>query len=89
MDASLDPGPPWNENLYDLVEGRTTTAEPLPERLPRTLIEALDAFRADPLVVATFGAEFRDIYVRQKTKEWEQGFYKISDEERRAAMEYI
>src|SRR3954468_4379887 len=74
MRASLDPGPPWNEDLYQLVEGRATTTEPLPERLPRTLIEALDAFKADPLVTSTFGAEFQGIYVRQKTKEWEKGF---------------
>lgn len=89
MEGCLDPGRPWNENLYELEGGRATGAQPLPERLPRTLIEALDAFGTDPLVVSTFGAEFRDIYLRQKTKEWEQGFYKVSDEERRAAMEYI
>ena len=89
IEKARDPGAPWNENLYALVEGRTTAAEPLPERLPRTLIEALDAFRADPLVPKTFGAEFRDIYARQKTKEWERGFYKVSDEERSTMMEYI
>jgi glutamine synthetase len=84
-----DPGAPWNENLYALVEQRATATEPLPDRLPRTLIEALDAFRSDPLVAETFGAEFRDIYLRQKTKEWERGFYRVSDEERLAMMEHI
>jgi glutamine synthetase len=89
MEKRLDPGPPWNENLYDLVEGRKTMTEALPERLPRTLIEALDAFRTDPLVAESMGEEFRDIYVKQKSKEWQQQFYKVTDEERRAAMEYI
>lgn len=84
-----DPGEPWNENLYELVEGRAKAAQPLPARLPRTLIEALDAFAADPLIVETFGSEFRDIYVRQKTKEWERGFYRVSDEERLTAIEHI
>jgi glutamine synthetase len=89
VDRALDPGAPWNENLYALVEGRAAASEPLPERLPRTLIEALDAFRVDPLIAKTFGAEFRDIYVRQKTREWERDFYKVSDEERLAMMEFI
>jgi glutamine synthetase len=84
-----DPGAPWNENLYELVEGRATASEPMPERLPRTLIEALDAFGADPLVAMSLGEGFRDIYVRQKTKEWNRDFYKVSDEERLQMMEYI
>jgi glutamine synthetase len=89
MEKRMDPGAPWNENLYDLVEGRKTMTEPMPERLPRTLVEALDAFQADPLVASSMGAEFRDIYVKQKLKEWDQHFYKVTDEERGAAMEYI
>ena len=89
MQTKLDPGPPWNEDLYQLVEGRATTTEPLPERLPRTLIEALDAFKADPLIASTFGPEFQGIYFRQKTKEWEKGYYRVSDDDRRAAMEFI
>jgi glutamine synthetase len=86
---AADPGAPWNENLYALVEGRARSPEKMPERLPRTLIEALDAFGSDPLIAETFGAEFRDIYLRQKTREWERGFYKVSDEERAAMMEFI
>jgi glutamine synthetase len=89
ISSALDPGAPWNENLYELAEGRANASKPLPQRLPRTLIEALDAFRVDPLIAETFGEEFRDIYMRQKTREWEQGFYKVSDEERLAMMEFI
>jgi glutamine synthetase len=89
ISSAVDPGPPWNENLYELVEGRATASKPLPERLPRTLIEALDAFRVDPLITETFGREFRDIYMRQKTREWERDFYKVSDEERLTMMEFI
>jgi glutamine synthetase len=86
---AADPGAPWNENLYALVEGRARSPEKMPERLPRTLIEALDAFGSDPLIAETFGVEFRDIYLRQKTREWERGFYKVSDDERAAMMEFI
>jgi glutamine synthetase len=53
------------------------------------LIEALDAFAEDALVPASLGDGFRDIYLRQKTREWERDFYKVSDEERAQMMEYI
>jgi glutamine synthetase len=89
IELARDPGAPWNENLYALIEGHATASEPLPERLPRTLIDALDAFETDPLIPKTFGSEFRDIYLRQKSKEWEREFYKVSDEERSAAIEHI
>lgn len=84
-----DPGAPWNENLYEFVEGRAQAAKALPDRLPRTLIEALDGFRADALVGESLGDGFRDIYLRQKTKEWERDFYKVSNEERALMMEYV
>jgi glutamine synthetase len=84
-----DPGVPWNENLYELVEGRVATPERMPDRLPRTLIEALDSFRADKLVATSLGEGFRDIYLRQKTKEWERDFYKVSNEERLLMMEHV
>ena len=88
MERKTDPGAPWNENLYDVVDGRTT-ADRTPDRLPRTLIEALDAFGADPLVADVYGAEFRDIFLRQKTKEWDQAFYRVSNEERDQQVEYV
>jgi glutamine synthetase len=84
-----DPGVPWNENLYELVEGRVATPERMPDRLPRTLIEALDSFRTDKLVATSLGEGFRDIYLRQKTKEWERDFYKVSNEERLLMMEHV
>ena len=41
------------------------------------------------LIAETFGSEFRDIYVRQKMKEWDRAFYRVSDDERLATVEYI
>ncbi len=93
MTRQTDPGAPWNENLYELVEGAApggrAVSERTPDRLPRTLIEALDAFRADPLVVEVYGTEFQDIFLKQKTKEWDQGFYRVSSEERDQQVEYV
>ena len=82
MHHRIDPGPPWNDNLYDVERAKGKVArnghggdnEARPQRLPRTLIEALDAFEDNSLAERTFGKEFCDIYVRQKTKEWEHGF---------------
>jgi glutamine synthetase len=70
------------------VEGRAI-AERKPDRLPRTLIEALDAFGADPLVAEVYGTEFRDIFLHQKSKEWDQAFYRVSNEERDQQVEYV
>jgi hypothetical protein len=36
-----------------------------------------------------FGAEFRDIYVKQKSKEWDRGFYRVGADERADALEFI
>jgi glutamine synthetase len=72
-----------------VVEGRAKPSQSMPERLPRTLIEALDGFRVDPLVGPSLGEEFRDIYLRQKNKEWQRDFYKVTEEERLQMMEYI
>src|SRR5262249_16025590 len=44
---------------------------------------------ADPLVGQSLGEEFRDIYLRQKNKEWQRDFYKVTEEERSQMMEYI
>ena len=60
-----------------------------PPRLPRTLIEALDAFESSTLVDKVFGHEFSEIYVRQKTKEWERGFYRVSAEERAEMLDFV
>ena len=37
----------------------------------------------------SLGEGFRDIYVRQKTKEWNRDYYKVSNEDRSQMMEHI
>ena len=39
----------------------------------------LEAFEADPLIDQVFGTEFKEIYLKQKLKEWDEGFYPISE----------
>lgn len=90
--AAADPGAPMNDNLY-LALGAPTASRKLPrkdgghvERLPRTLIEALEAFETDPLVGEVFGEEMRAIYLDWKMREWDRDFYAVTDGERERAL---
>jgi glutamine synthetase len=65
-----DPGEPRNENLYS--DGANL------ELLPRTLLDALRGFAADPLVDQAFGPEMKAIFLKQKTREWERQFYTVA-----------
>ena len=83
IEQNLDPGMPLSGNLYDLQDNAIVT------RLPRTLLEALQAFAMDSLVPEVFGKEFQQIYLKQKMKEWEKGFYRVCEEEREQMMTFI
>ena len=72
----IDPGEPNEDNLYDLDE-TARTARGI-EFLPQTLLEAVQAFAADPLVEATLGTALRDEFVRYKTDEWNEYHQTIS-----------
>ncbi len=65
----LDPGKPNEDNLYDMNEEQRQTRGI--GFLPQTLIEAVAAFVADPLVEKTLGKELRDEFIKYKTEEWE------------------
>jgi glutamine synthetase len=87
IEKNLDPGVPLASNLYDLT--KEERAKQNVSFLPRTLLHALEAFEVDPLVKEVFGSEFQGIYLRQKMKEWNTEFYKVSDEERDRVMIFI
>jgi glutamine synthetase len=77
IEQELDPGKPLNLNCYDLT--RSQLKEIGMKFLPRTLLHSLEAFEADPLIDQVFGTEFKEIYLKQKLKEWDEGFYPISE----------
>lgn len=87
IEQQLDPGPPINANCYALT--RAQLREAGVQLLPRTLLHALEAFETDPLIERTFGAEFRDIYFRQKLREWDEGFYAINESHLRKRLTFI
>lgn len=77
IEHDLDPGEPLNRSAYELEGSLRERREQL---LPRTLLHALEAFDDDPLVETVFG-EFKDVFLKQKMKEWEHTFYRITDEQ--------
>ena len=82
----LDPGEPLNDNLYSLSKGDERKRQVT--RLPQTLLDAVRAFEADELVAETFGP-FQAIYAEQKYREWNRNFYRVTDEERAEALQYL
>ncbi|WP_082939938.1 glutamine synthetase family protein [Mycolicibacterium peregrinum] len=69
----LDPGQPLEQASHN-------SDAPV---LPRTLLEAIEAFQADPLVHKTFSPAFVSEYTEMKLKEWESDHLLVSDAERR------
>jgi glutamine synthetase len=76
VEQELDPGAPLNDNLYQLTKRQIRKSGI--EFLPATLCHAIDAFDADDLASEVFG-EMKDIYIRQKTAEWERDFYTVHE----------
>jgi glutamine synthetase len=74
----LDPGEPVDDLTYDWEA--THPSERV--RLPRTLLEAVDAFREDPLVAEVFPGPFVSAYADMKQAEWEEYHSEVSDWER-------
>lgn len=68
IEQELDPGDPIDLNMYE------QTDEELQSRgvrvLPRTLLEAVEAFAADPLAVEVMGEDLARSYIELKTQEW-------------------
>jgi glutamine synthetase len=68
IENELDPGDPIDLNMYLLSNSELD--ELGVATLPRTLLEAVDAFASDPLMEEAFGTELRNSYVELKTQEW-------------------
>ncbi|GAC1544137.1 MAG: type III glutamate--ammonia ligase [Acidimicrobiales bacterium] len=73
----LDPGEPIEALGYDSVAVGDGGV-----RLPRTLLEAVDAFREDPLVHEVFPAQFVSAYAEMKQGEWDEYHSQVSEWER-------
>lgn len=82
----LDPGDPHTENMY--LKSEAELKEMGVVSLPRTLEEAVNAFDADPLSEATFGAAMKKTWVDFKRDEWLSYLNHVSDWERARYLKF-
>lgn len=66
----IDPGKPNEDNLYQI--GDEERRRRGIDFLPQNLLEAVEAFAADPFVEETLGRELRDEFIKYKTAEWNE-----------------
>jgi glutamine synthetase len=77
IEQDIDPGDPIDLNMYELSDDELRqqgVAE-----LPRTLLEAIDDFAADPLSEQVMGPELRQSYMDLKYGEWWDYHNHVSD----------
>ncbi len=65
---NLDPGHPQEDNLYELNDDQLRARGIA--HLPQNLMEAVNAFAADPFVTKTLGQGLRDEFIAYKSEEW-------------------
>ncbi len=70
LEQGLVAGEPVDRPLYDVTEDEARAAGI--RRLPATLLEAIQAFDADPLAQAVLGTTMHSLYSRYKHDEWER-----------------
>jgi glutamine synthetase len=68
LEQQLDPGDPIQLNMYEQTDAELEQLNV--NVLPRTLLEAVEAFGRDPLAEQVMGEELRDSYVQLKQREW-------------------
>ena len=77
IEEDIDPGDPLDLNMYELSDAelrKMGVAE-----LPRTLLEAIDAFSADSLSEQVMGPQLKQAYVDLKYGEWWDYHNHVSD----------
>jgi glutamine synthetase len=77
IEQKLTPGAAVSQQTYDWSQAHEGAT-----RLPRTLLEAIDAFAEDPLVHEVFAPEFIKDYIDMTTGEWETYHSQVTDWER-------
>jgi glutamine synthetase len=78
----LDPGDPVEELTYDWSASGPSGGDLVATRLPRTLLEAIEAFAADPLTREVFPSQFVSAYVDMKLAEWDGYHSQVGEWER-------
>jgi glutamine synthetase len=81
----LDPGDSVDDLTYNWSESASSEG-PSRTRLPRNLLEAIDAFEADPLTHQVFPPQFVTAYAEMKNAEWNAYHAQVGDWERRTYL---
>ena len=77
IEKRLDPGEPIADNMWELNEDELK--ERGIETLPRTLLEAVEAFEDDPITDRILGEKLSEEYAEFKKQEWWDWHHTISD----------
>lgn len=77
--AGLDPGEPVEDLTYDWTRTGPVEGDVAGTRLPRNLLEAIEAFEADELSHTVFPAQFVSAYVDMKRAEWDEYHSQVSE----------
>ncbi len=87
ISEGLDPGDPNTENMY-LISDEERNKRGI-NMLPRTLDEAVQAFKADPLSRQVFGDAMFDSWVAYQEQEWLSYLNHVSDWERERYLRFF
>lgn len=87
ISEALDPGDPNTDNMYLISDAER--AERGIEMLPRTLDEAVRAFKADPLSKAVFGEAMFESWSAYKDQEWLSYLNHVSDWEMQRYLRFF
>ncbi len=68
IENDLDPGDPHQENMYELSDAELAARGVA--QLPRTLLEAIEAFGGDSLGREVMGDDLFESYIALKSEEW-------------------
>ena len=77
IEQDLDPGDPFNINMYELSQAELDARGV--RQLPRTLLEAVGAFAADPIGRTVMGEDLFKSYCEIKEREWWNYHNHVSD----------
>ena len=80
----LDPGPPQQRNIYDVIEEGKEV-----ERVPAHLGEAIEALEADDVVKSALPGRLLDVYLHYKKDEWERFLAAVTDWERERYLDIL
>ena len=80
MRNKIDPGPPQQHNIYDLVgREKHLGAKGRGKRIPLNLGEALEALERDEVIREVLPGRLYKVFMHYKTDEWERYMAHVSD----------